>query len=73
MNFSNKLKKSSHAINHPMEPERPSSVSDTVNRMQNMIDKALTRIEDVQMANSPVKRKEKSKFNHDMHEPLSIL
>ncbi len=73
MNFSSKLKISSHAINHPMEPERPSSVNDTVNRMQNIIDKALTKIEYVQMADSPVKRKERNKFNHEKHRSLSIL
>jgi hypothetical protein len=45
MNFSSKLKKSSHAINYPFKPEIHGSVAETIERMQKMIDNALTRID----------------------------
>lgn len=45
MNFSNKLKKSSHIINHPLEPEKLESVAETVDKVQKIIDNALTRID----------------------------
>lgn len=45
MNFANKLKKSSHAINNPLEPEMQGSVAETVDKVQKIIDKALTRID----------------------------